>query len=116
MSTIELPGPVEDAGCSEWRFTHSLADVYLSLDADVLLTEPAALSALSGGEESNGGDPHIVQHRSLQQLLGENVGDFPLLRTEDYRKMLKRKKVGWHEVPMVHTAVLVDLRQEESDC
>ena len=36
-------------------------------------------------------------------------------RTEDYRKMLNRKKVGCHEVPMVHTAVLVDLRQEESD-
>ena len=29
--------------------------------------------------------------------------------------MFNRKKVGCHEVPMVHTAVLVDLRQEESD-
>ena len=58
----------------------SLADFCLSLDADVLLS-----------------DPHVVQHRSLQQLLGENVGDFLLLRTEDYRKILNRKKVGCHE-------------------
>ena len=36
-------------------------------------------------------------------------------RTEEYKKILNRKKVGCYSVPMVHTAVLVDLRQEESD-
>ena len=53
--------PAEDAGWSDWRFAHimklrqksldlsrfSLADFYLSLDADVLLTEPKNLMVVT---------------------------------------------------------------------
>ena len=34
---------------------------------------------------------------------------------DEYKQILNRKKVGCFEVPMVHTAVLVNLQHEESD-
>ena len=79
----------------------SLADFYLSLDADVLLTEPKNLMVVTPMLSSN-----------FWARMSET---FYYERTEDYRKILNRKKVGCHEVPMVHKAVLIDQRQEESD-
>ena len=38
-----------------------------------------------------------------------------MLQQQCCRRILDRKEVGCHSVPMVHTAVLVDLRQVESD-
>lgn len=36
-------------------------------------------------------------------------------RTEEYEQILNRKKIGCFSVPMVHSAMLVDLRIENSD-
>lgn len=36
-------------------------------------------------------------------------------RTEDYKPVVHRKKLGCFEAPMVHTCVLIDLRKIESD-
>lgn len=36
-------------------------------------------------------------------------------RTEEYKLILDRKKVGVHPVPMVHSCVLVHLRRQEAD-
>lgn len=36
-------------------------------------------------------------------------------RTDDYKVILKREKLGCFNVPMVHTALLVSLQQEASD-
>lgn len=36
-------------------------------------------------------------------------------RTEEYPEILNRKKIGCFAVPMVHSAVLIDLRKEASD-
>ena len=40
---------------------------------------------------------------------------FYYLRTDEYKQILNRKKIGCYQVPMVHTAVMVDLRYEQSD-
>ena len=92
----------------------SLADFYLSLDADVLLTDPGALSALV--EKNLMVVAPMLSSIGLYSNFWAGMSEtFYYERTEDYKKILNRKKVGCHEVPMVHTAVLVDLRQEESD-
>lgn len=36
-------------------------------------------------------------------------------RTEEYEQILNRKNIGCFSVPMVHSAMLVDLRIENSD-
>lgn len=41
--------------------------------------------------------------------------DYYYLRTEDYKKIRNFEKVGEHEVPMVHSAVLIDLRRISSN-
>lgn len=41
--------------------------------------------------------------------------DFYYERTEEYKKILNRENVGVFSVPMVHSAVLVDLNHPESD-
>ena len=118
----------EDVGWTDWRFTHimqlrqnslelarfSLADFYLSLDADVLLTDPEALSSLV--EKNLLVVAPLLSSIGLYSNFWAGMSEtFYYERTEEYKKILNRKKVGCHQVPMVHTAVLVDLRQEESD-
>ncbi len=37
--------------------------------------------------------------------------DHYYVRTDEYKEILHRKKVGCFEVPMIHSAILVDLRK-----
>lgn len=41
--------------------------------------------------------------------------DFYYTRTDDYKPILKGERKGCFDVPMVHSAVLVNLRRVESD-
>lgn len=41
--------------------------------------------------------------------------EYYYLRTEDYKPILQRERVGCFHVPMVHSSVLVDLRRASSD-
>ena len=117
-----------EVGWTDSRFAHimqlrqnslelarfSLADFYLSLDADVLLTDPEALSSLV--EKNLLVAAPLLSSIGLYSNFWAGMSEtFYYERTEEYKKILQRKKVGCHQVPMVHTAVLVDLRQEESD-
>lgn len=43
------------------------------------------------------------------------TSDFYYTRTEDYEPIYKRDKIGCFSVPMVHTAVVVNLRVQDSD-
>ena len=118
----------EADGWSDLRFSHiiqlrqnslelarfSLADFYLSLDADVLLTDPTGLSSLV--EKNLMVAAPMLSSIGLYSNFWAGMSEtFYYERTDDYKKILQRKMVGCHQVPMVHTAVLVDLRQEESD-
>jgi len=84
------------------------------LDADVFLTNPKAIRNLvrkgytvvapllkSDGMYSNFWAGMTVEHYYL--------------RTELYEPILFREKIGCHDVPMIHSAVLVDLRKHYSD-
>ena len=92
----------------------SLADFYFSLDADVLLTDPATLTSLV--EKNLMVVAPMLSSIGMYSNFWAGMSDtYYYKRTDDYKKILNRKNVGCHEVPMVHTAVLMDLRQEESD-
>jgi len=41
--------------------------------------------------------------------------DYYYFRTDDYQPILKREKVGCFPVPMIHSAVLINLKRVESD-
>jgi collagen beta-1,O-galactosyltransferase len=41
--------------------------------------------------------------------------DYYYLRTDDYKPVLNRERIGCFNVPMVHSCVLVDLRRHVSD-
>lgn len=41
--------------------------------------------------------------------------DYYYLRTDDYKPILKRERKGCFQVPMIHSAVLINLRRVESD-
>lgn len=41
--------------------------------------------------------------------------DFSYLRTSDYTNILSHTHKGCHEVPMIHSAVLIDLKPEISN-
>jgi collagen beta-1,O-galactosyltransferase len=40
--------------------------------------------------------------------------DFYYIRTDDYKPILYREKIGCFQVPMVHSAVLINLRHKAS--
>ena len=74
----------------------SLADFYLSLDADVLLTDPATLSSLV--EKNLLVAAPLLSSIGLYSNFWAGMSEtFYYERTEDYRKILNRKKVGCHE-------------------
>ena len=117
-----------DVGWTDSRFAHimelrqnsldlarfSLADFYLSLDADVFLTDPAALTNLV--EKKLMVVAPLLSSIGLYSNFWAGMSEsFYYERREEYKTILNRKKVGCYQVPMVHTAVLVDLREEESD-
>ncbi|XP_066250477.1 glycosyltransferase 25 family member [Euwallacea similis] len=90
------------------------ADFYLSLDADVLLTNPNTLNHL------------IAKNLTIVAPMLESEGiysnfwhgmteDYYYLRTKGYTQILKRENVSCFAVAMIHSCVLVDLRRAESD-
>lgn len=84
------------------------------LDADVFVTDPGTLRNL------------VLKGRTVVAPLLRSDGMYSnfwagmtaehyYLRTELYEPILFREDTGCHEVPMVHSAVLIDLRRRHSD-
>lgn len=84
------------------------------LDVDVLLTNRNTLKYL------------VNQNHTVVAPMLKSVGlysnfwcgmtkDFYYARTEEYEPIYKMEKKGCFAVPMVHTAVMVNLRRAESD-
>jgi len=92
----------------------SFADFFFSIDADAFLTNPSTLEHLMS-TESLVVAPLLPSAGLYSNFWAGMTESFYYKRTEEYRWILDRKMVGVHEVPMVHSCVLVDLRQEESD-
>jgi len=123
-----LEGDSSPVGWSDTRFEHimslrqeslemarfSLADFYLSLDADVFLTNERTLEELISKELLIAA-PMLGSIGLYSNFWGGMSESYYYERTEDYKKILDYKMTGCFEVPMIHTCLLVDLRQSESD-
>lgn len=92
----------------------SLADYFFSLDSDALLADPNTISSLVE-KEMVVVAPLLTSIGLYTNFWAGMTDTFYYRRTEEYKQILNRKRVGCFDVPMVHTAVLVDLRQTESD-
>lgn len=127
-TACRLEDEVGPVGWTEERFGHVMrlreaalnlarfawADFFWALDADVLLSNPDILQDL------------VVKNMTVVAPLLTSTGLYSNFwagmsethyykRTEEYKQILNRKKLGCFPVPMVHSSVLVDLRRAESD-
>ncbi|KAJ8736928.1 hypothetical protein PYW07_000199 [Mythimna separata] len=90
------------------------ADYLLMIDADVFLTNPSTLKELV----SKGlpiAAPMLVSDGLYSNFWCGMTDNYYYKRTDDYKPIQRMEKQGCFEVPMVHTAVLVDLRSRASD-
>ncbi|CAG4943098.1 unnamed protein product [Colias eurytheme] len=113
---------------SQQRYTHVIAlrekalrfaremwtDYLFMLDADVILTEPLTLKYLINKEYPIAA-PMLVSDGAYSNFWCGMDEYYYYKRTEDYRPILRYKKVGCFDVPMVHSAVLINLNYKKSD-
>ncbi|KAK9732225.1 hypothetical protein QE152_g13032 [Popillia japonica] len=90
------------------------ADYFLTLDCDVFLTNTNILHYLIAKNLT------VVAPMLRSSGLYSNfwlgmTDEYYYLRTDDYKPVVNREKLGCFDTKMVHTCVLVDLRKIESD-
>ena len=84
------------------------------LDADTFIVNPATLFKLiKKGKTIT--SPMLRSGGLYSNFWCGMTPDFYYLRTEEYSQILAKKKKGCFSVPMVHSAVLIDLRNVLSD-
>jgi len=96
----------------------SLADFFFPIDADVFLTNPETLNHLITTSTANSRlvlAPMLPSTGLYSNFWAGMTDSYYYARTEEYRQILDRKKIGVHSVPMVHSCLLANLRLEESD-
>ena len=84
------------------------------LDADVFLTNPNILNELISKNETVVA-PLLKSDGLYSNFWAGMTDDFYYLRTEKYEPILFREVKGCFNVPMIHSAVLIDLRKHTSD-
>lgn len=84
------------------------------LDADVFLTNPATLNLLISKNETVVA-PLAKSDGMYSNFWAGMTPDYYYVRTDRYTPILNREEIGCHVVPMVHSALLIDMRKEESD-
>ncbi|KAI5734308.1 hypothetical protein M8J77_004941 [Diaphorina citri] len=113
---------------SEERYTHLInlresalisarklwADYILFLDADVFLANKETLSQLINKNVTVVG-PMLKSEGIYSNFWCGMSEKFYYKRTEEYEPIINRKKLGCHQVLMVHSCVLVNLNVEKSD-
>ncbi|XP_059470309.1 glycosyltransferase 25 family member [Neocloeon triangulifer] len=92
---------------------HAWADFIWFLDADVLLTNMNTLRDLVF-KDLTVSAPMLESDGMYSNFWCGMTKSFYYKRTEDYKPILNREKTGCFEVPMVHTAVLVNLNHLRS--
>lgn len=85
-----------------------------TIDCDVFLTNPKTLDILISKNYTIVA-PMLKSDGLYSNFWHGMTDDYYYQRTEDYKPVLNREKVGCFNVPMVHSCVLVDLRREISD-
>ncbi|XP_036139429.1 glycosyltransferase 25 family member-like [Monomorium pharaonis] len=84
------------------------------LDADVFLTNPSAIRNLINKGHTVVA-PLLRSDGMYSNFWAGMTTDYYYLRTELYEPILFREKTGCYNVPMIHSAVLIDLRKCYSD-
>lgn len=84
------------------------------LDADVFLTNPDTLLNLISENESVIA-PMLKSDGMYSNFWCGMTQDYYYKRTEDYKPILYRENIDKHHVPMIHSAVLIDLNRVKSD-
>ncbi|XP_076436373.1 procollagen galactosyltransferase 2-like [Babylonia areolata] len=91
------------------------ADFLFMLDADVILDNPQTLKVLMMQEKAAVGP---MLNSSIEGYYSNFWGAMSekgyYVRSSDYKDIVDREKTGCYAVPMVHTAVLFDMRKELS--
>lgn len=122
------PGEKGTADWNRQRFEHVIdlreeamkfarnnwADYILMIDADSFIADPATLKQLVKK------NLHVVGPMLISDGLYSNfwcamTSNYYYERNEDYKPILYRENVGCFNVPMVHSAVLINLRTFSSD-
>jgi len=84
------------------------------LDADVFLTNPNAIRNLICKEYTVVA-PLLRSDGMYSNFWAGMTSEHYYLRTKLYEPILFREKTGCHNVPMIHSAILIDLRRRYSD-
>ncbi|XP_033304029.1 glycosyltransferase 25 family member [Bombus bifarius] len=108
LHVINLREEALHAGRNIW------ADFIWMLDADVFLTNPNTLNELILKNETAVA-PLLKSDGLYSNFWAGMTSDFYYLRTEKYEPILFREIKGCFNVPMIHSAVLIDLRKHISD-
>ncbi|CAB3226126.1 unnamed protein product [Arctia plantaginis] len=121
----------DEAKCVQWtpqHFTHVInlrekalefarqmwADYIFMIDADVFLTNPLTLRNLLL-KEMDIVAPMLISDGLYSNFWCGMTEKFYYKRTDDYKPIQSREKVGCFSVPMVHTAVLINMKTLASD-
>ncbi|PSN54543.1 Glycosyltransferase 25 family member [Blattella germanica] len=121
----------DEKGPAHWptsRFTHIIqlreealaaarqkwADYIWFLDGDVFITNPECLKILISKDYTVAA-PMLKSDGLYSNFWCGMTEEYYYLRTDDYKPILNRERVGCFHVPMVHSAVLVDLRRLSSN-
>ncbi|KYQ48787.1 Glycosyltransferase 25 family member [Trachymyrmex zeteki] len=90
------------------------ADFILMLDADVFLTNPSTIhDFIHKGHTVVA--PLLRSDGMYSNFWAGMTAEHYYLRTELYEPILFRENIGCHNVPMIHSAVFIDLRRRYSD-
>eukprot|EP00088_Acartia_fossae_P025449 TRINITY_DN26283_c0_g1_i2.p1 TRINITY_DN26283_c0_g1~~TRINITY_DN26283_c0_g1_i2.p1 ORF type:complete len:617 (-),score=139.72 TRINITY_DN26283_c0_g1_i2:196-2046(-) len=123
-----LAGETSPVGWNDAKFQHIMtvrqnaldlarfywSDYMWNLDSDVLLLNPDVLQDLVNANLPVVA-PLLTSLGQYSNFWGEMNDDFYYKRSADYGAIRERKKLGCHNVAMVHSSQLIDLRTRESD-
>lgn len=84
------------------------------LDADIFLTNPNTLRNLVLKEETVVA-PLLKSDGMYSNFWAGMTPEHYYMRTDQYESILYREEIGCHDVPMIHNAVLIDLRKHDSE-
>ncbi|XP_050448494.1 glycosyltransferase 25 family member [Cataglyphis hispanica] len=89
------------------------ADFIWMLDADVFLTNSNTIRDLV--HKGYTVVAPVLRSDGTYSNFWAGMREYYYMRTDLYEPILIREKIGCHNVPMVHSAVLIDLRRYDSD-
>ncbi|KAK0177237.1 hypothetical protein PV328_001313 [Microctonus aethiopoides] len=90
------------------------ADYLFMVDADVFLTNPKTLELLISKNETLVA-PMLKSDGMYSNYWAGMTSEYYYERTDTYIPILNREKIGCHPVPMIHSAVLINLREKNTD-